>query len=485
MKSRMRAAVLLVLAGMAAEVCAAAWGQRAASLDQAKTLYVERFQGDGEASSLRQSLLRRLEKEHRFRIVDSRDASDAVVEGTGKIWLRGYISTNARTPANDRAAVYAGYLSLEVIGASGQPLWSWLATPGKLHWKSIVDDLADRAANKLLEAARESGTGAGSGSTTAGNLAQTELTGGGATFPAPLYRKWFEDFEELHPGVKIHYTLLGSKAGVEKLAAGSFDFAGSDVAPEIADSAAATAKLRRVASVMGAVVAIYNLQGEVRDLHFTPQALADIYLGKVKRWNDPEIRRSNSGMDLPDAEIAVVHRSEGSGTTWVWSNYLSKVSPEWAASAGHGVELNWPVGIGAEGNDGVADAVAKTPNSIGYVELAYAIQRQLSFAGVRNRAGEYIHPDLDSLADAAKSAGAENGVPMDISDAPGKNAYPIAGFTWLVIPAETKDSAKKAALEELLRWVLTSGQKECSALGYEPLPREIAESELRELGKER
>jgi len=482
MNRQIRTAVFILLAGIAAEVSTPAWAQRATSLAQAKTLYVENFRGTADAPALREKLVNRIEKEHRFRIVNARDAADAILEGTGQIWMRGYVSTNARTPANNRTPVYAGYLSLEVTGAAGQPLWSWLATPGKLQWKSIVDDLADRAANRLIDAAREYNATATTGPS-AGKLVQTELTGGGATFPAPLYRKWFEDFEELHAGVKIHYSLLGSKAGVEKLVDGSLDFAGSDVAPEIADTAAA-GKMKRVASVMGAVVAIYNLPGEVRDLHFTPQALADIYLGKVKMWNDPEIRRSNPGLNFPDAAIAVVHRSEGSGTTWVWSSYLSKVSPEWSTAVGHGLELKWPVGTGAEGNDGVADMVSKTPNSIGYVEMAYAIQRQLSFAGVRNRAGQYIHADLDTLAEAARSVGADTQVPADISDAPGKNAYPIAAFTWLVIPAEANDPARKAALAELLRWVLTSGQKECSALGYEPLPREIAERQLRDLGNQ-
>jgi phosphate ABC transporter phosphate-binding protein len=359
-------------------------------------------------------------------------------------------------------------------------LWSWLVTPGRLVWKSIVDNLADRAAAKMLVAAT-SAAGAVSGSVSAGQLAQTELNGAGAAFPAPLYQKWFEDFEQLHPGVRVRYDAIGSQRGIESLSAGKVDFAGSDVAPELLTGAAPAAPMRRVPATLGAVVAIYNLQGAVQDLHFTPEALAGIYLGQIHRWNDAAIRGSNKGVNLPDAEIVVVHRSEGSGTTWVWSNYLSKVSKEWAWTVGRGASLRWPTGMGVEGTEGVAETVAKTPNSIGYVELTYAIQRQLSFAGIRNRVGEFVHADLDSLAEAARSSIAGSDLPADITDPPGRNAYPIATFTWLLIPPSTGDPAKAAALKELLSWILTSGQKESSAVGYVPLPRATAEDELRGL----
>jgi phosphate transport system substrate-binding protein len=239
--------------------------------------------------------------------------------------------------------------------------------------------------------------------------------------------------------------------------------------------------LRRFATVLGAVVPIYNIKGVTRDLRFTPETLVDIYLGQVRRWNDPEIRRSNSGVDLPDAEINVVHRSDGSGTTSIWSDFLSKVSPAWATSVGRGTILRWPVGTGSEHNEGVAETVQKTPNSIGYVELAYAIQHQLSFGYVRNHAGEYIRADLDSLAEAARDSGAGGEPPKSITDSSGKYAYPIAAFTWIVVPAKTANPMKRDALTALLRWVLTSGQKECAALGYAPLPREVADSQLRRL----
>ena len=215
-----------------------------------------------------------------------------------------------------------------------------------------------------------------------------------------------------------------------------------------------------------------------QDLRFTPETLADIYLGRVRRWNDPEIRNTNKGVKLPDAEIAVVHRSDGSGTSWVWSDFLSKVSPAWSSAVGRGTTLHWPVGIGAERNEGVADAVKNTANSIGYVELTFAIQHQLSFGAVRNRTGEFIHADYESVAQAAKASGNGKAPASTITDPKGKGAYPVAAFTWFVLPEQTTDPAKRTALTELLRWALTSGQKDCAALGYVPLPRETADHQL-------
>lgn len=475
--SALRALLLLLLAGSSPM----AESQRANSLSEVKTLFVATFSGGAESAHLRESLVHRISKNGRFHLVQSPKDADAVVSGTGQIWLRGFITVNPRTPSSGREGVYGGYLSLQVAGADGQPLWSWLVTPSNLVWSNIVDDLAGRAARKLIEAG-ESAPAAPLASTPAGALAQTVIRGAGATFPDLLYQKWFEDFEQLHPGVRINYSPVGSALGDEKLAAGGLDFAGSDVAPDVAVGTAHATGLRRFASVLGAVVPIYNLKGVTRDLHLTGETLADIYLGKVRRWSDPEIRRSNKGIDLPDNEIAVVHRSDGSGTTWVWSDFLSKDSPAWSSLVGRGVILQWPVGTGAEHNEGVSEAVQNTPNSIGYVELAFAIQHQLSFAGVRNRAGEYIHADLDSLAEAAKASGIGSEPPASITDPVGKNAYPIAAFTWLIVPAQTADPAKRSALSELLRWVLTSGQKECSSLGYMPLPRDIANSQLQRLG---
>ena len=231
----------------------------------------------------------------------------------------------------------------------------------------------------------------------------------------------------------------------------------------------------RIASVLGGVVPIYNLKNLTQDLKFTPEALAGIYLGKITKWNDPTIKGPNKSAHLPDADIVVIHRSDGSGTTYAWSDYLSKTSAEWKTSVGAGLTLNWPVGTGVDYNEGVAATVQRTPNSIGYVELVYAIQHQLSFGAVRNASGEYIRADLESVAAAADSSLAGNSAsPSSITNASGKDAYPIATFTFLLLPPQINDGRKKAALLELLQWVLTSGQKECSALGYAPLPHDLA-----------
>jgi phosphate transport system substrate-binding protein len=454
------------------------WGQHASSLSQVKTVHVQDFDGGEGAALLHDAMVQRLSK-GRMQVASSADAADAVLKGTGQVWVRAWASTNARTPQRDRRAVYGGYLSLELVGARGEPLWSWLVTPGKLTWNNIVDDLASHAAKKLIEDV-ESAPQASPSSTPANARAGATLNGAGATFPAPLYKMWFEEFEASHPGMHINYTPVGSGLGIEKLAAGQLDFAGSDVAPERVLRPDDASHLRAVPTVVGAVVAIYNLPGTVTDLHLTGEALADIYLGRVTRWSDPEIRKSNRDEDLPDAPISVIHRSDSSGTTWVWSDFLSKMSPSWSASVNRGTSLNWPVGTAAEHNEGVAALVRKTPNSIGYVELTYAIQNQLAMAAIRNRAGEFIHADLESVEEAARQDGGAK-LPAGLIDSPGKSTYPIVSFTWLVFAVQARDSATRDSLMDLLRWILTSGQKSCAALAYAPLPREIAEQELRML----
>jgi phosphate ABC transporter phosphate-binding protein len=456
-----------------------AGAQRAESFSQTKTLYIDTFSGGAESGRLRENLMRHLAKS-RFKLVQSPKDADAIVKGDGQTWVRGYIAINPHTPSTDREAIYGGYLSLEVIGSNGQPLWSWLVTPGKHAWSSIIDDLAGRAARRLIEASDSSPATSVSPAAPSA-LAKTSLSAAGASFPAPLYLKWFEDFEEFHPGVHIRYSTVGSQLGEEKLIAGELDFAGSDVAPEAAVSKAGASELRRFATVLGAVVPIYNVRGVTQDLRFTPETLADIYLGRVRRWDDPEIRSTNKGVKLPDDKIEVVHRSDGSGTSWVWSDLFSKVSPAWSSSVGRGTTLHWPVGTGAEHNEGVANAVKNTPNSVGYVELTYAIQHQINFGAVRNRTGEYIRADYESVAEAAKASGNGSEPAPTITDPDGKGAYPIAAFTWIVLPAQTPDPAKRAALTELLRWVLTSGQRDCAALGYVSLPHEIADRQLRVL----
>src|SRR5208337_2779297 len=310
-------------------------------------------------------------------------------------------------------------------------------------------------------------------------VTQTRLHGAGSTFAAPLYQKWFESFQQQHPDVRISYDAVGSGLGIQLLSQGKVDFAGSDVPPSDQSPSQAATGFRQIASVLGGVVPIYNLKGLTQDLKFTPEALAGIYLGTIRKWNDAMLKGPNKSAPLPDADIVVIHRSDGSGTTYAWSDYLSKISAEWKNKVGAGITLNWPVGTGAEHNEGVASMVQRTPNSIGYVELVFAIQHQLSFGAVRNAAGEFIRADLESVAAAASAMNGNSA--SSVTNASGKDSYPIATFTFLLLPKQEKDSQKKAALLELLQWVLTSGQKECSALGYTPLPRELANRQLQML----
>ncbi len=443
------------------------------SFSQVNSLYIEPFTGGTQAAPLRESFIRRLKKSGKYRIVDTAQEADAIVRGTGQIWVRGHFTTNSRAPEANRQTVYGGYLSVEVIGKDHEPLWSYLVTPSSFSWRSIQDDLASNLVKRMLEARENSGqTPAAAGAKQV--LAAADIAGAGATFPEPLYRKWFQSFAERQPNVRLSYKAVGSEEGLHMLANGKVDFAASDV-PTLT-GVSDQKETRGIASVLGAVVPIYNLSDITQDLNFAPEALADIYLGKITKWSDPSIGKPNRNADLPDASIVVFHRSDGSGTTHAWSDFLSKVSPAWKDTVGTGTTLKWPVGTGAIGNEGVAEAVAKTPNSIGYVELVYAIQHQLGYGAVRNSSGHYIRADLNSVAEAASTAKPDS--LTAITNPPGKDAYPIVSLTWLLFPQEIKDEAKKAALFELLRWILTSGQQECSSLGYAPLPRNLAAQQL-------
>jgi len=449
------------------------------SLAQVKTLYVSPFSGGEQADRLREKFIRHLAGS-RFKLVQSAKSADAVLTGTVEIWVKGYISVNPRSASTERQAVYAGYLSVEVSRPDGEPLWSSLVTPRKLQWSDIDENLASNGAKKLVEAAAAAPEHlAGDASSPSGALAKTNLTAAGATFPDPLYRKWFEDFGQQHPEVHVSYSPIGSQSGVEKLVAREIDFAGSDVVPAVAVGTAAASQFQVVATVVGAVVPIYNLRGVTGVLQFSPELLADIYMGRVHKWNDEAIRRLNKQVHLPDSTIKVFHRSDGSGTTWIWSDYLSKTSPTWLSAVGRGTTLHWPIGTGAEGNDGVAKSVLTTPDSIGYVELTYAIRHKLSFGAVRNRSGQFIQANLESLAEAAKAPAISDEHAHSLTDSPAKFAYPIAAFTWMVVPVDLPDPAKRVALTELLKWILTSGQRACSSLGYEPLPREVVDRQLR------
>jgi phosphate transport system substrate-binding protein len=311
------------------------------------------------------------------------------------------------------------------------------------------------------------------------------LNAAGATFPAPLYQSWIASFHEHHPDIHITYSAIGSETGIQQLHDQKITFAASDVPLSDLYMSQMPLKLLQFATAVGAVVPIYHLSQTREDLRFTPEVLAGIYLGKIRKWNDPSIRAINQGVNLPDAEIIVIHRADGSGTTFAWTDLLTKTSAEWKSVVGSGTTVKWPIGQGALGNDGIASMLERTANSIGYVELSFAIQRQLSYGAVRNAAGNFTQANLSTLTAAADNSSASGAgtISSSLINAPGKDSYPITSFTWLLVPESIPDPAVKSAIVAFIDWILTSGQKECSALGYNPLPKEIVSRELEQLSK--
>jgi phosphate transport system substrate-binding protein len=304
------------------------------------------------------------------------------------------------------------------------------------------------------------------------------LTGAGATFPYPLYRKWFADYAA-ETGVKINYQSIGSGGGIRQITEGTVDFGASD--SPMTDEQLARAKYGRIMhfpTVLGADAISYNLPSVAQQLKLTGPVIADIFLGRIKRWNDPRIAQLNSGVSLPDSAIIVVHRSDGSGTTYVFADYLSAVSPEWARTVGKGTEIRWPAGIGAKGNEGVSGQIKQTPGAIGYMELAYAKQNRLAYASVQNAAGSFVVPSIESVNAAAASAVPKLGPTTDyrvsIVNAPGAQAYPISSFTWLLVHQRHPDPAKGRTLADFLRWAYTKGPAAAPPLDYAPLPGELA-----------
>ena len=302
-------------------------------------------------------------------------------------------------------------------------------------------------------------------------VAQTTLNGAGATFPYPMYSKWFSEYHKLHPDIQMNYQSIGSGGGIRQVIAGTVDFGASDGPMTDDQLKEAKMKILHIPTVLGADVPAYNIPGVTAELKFTPEALAGIFLGKVTKWNDKAIVGTNPGVSLPDKDIIVVHRSDGSGTTYIWTDYLSKVSPEWQSQAGKGTSVKWPIGLGGKGNEGVAGLIRQLPGSIGYVELIYAVQNNISYGSVKNAAGNFVKASLESVTAAAASAPK---MPADfrvsITNAPGKDAYPISSFTWLLIPEQSKDAAKGKILADFLNWMVTDGQKMTAALTYAPLP---------------
>ena len=305
------------------------------------------------------------------------------------------------------------------------------------------------------------------------------VTGAGATFPYPIYAKWFENYRHLVPSVVFRYDAVGSEAGIRRLLQNDVDFGASDSPDALHElSPNKEGDYLFFPSVVGAVVPIVNLPGTGDNIAFTPEALAGIYLGKIKKWNDPILARANRGHHLPDLDIVVVHRSDGSGTSYSWTDFLSKTNEEWKARAGTSLAPKWPVGEGAEGNDGVAKLVKELGGSIGYVEFIYAVQNHLSFGRVRNQKGEFIPASLESVAAAATNAmEPSRDFKVSIVDAPGAGSYPIASFTWLVVPARIPDIDKRVAISDFLKWMLGPGQKQAAALGYLALPGSLIDRE--------
>lgn|SRR5208283_3727812 len=469
--------MLALLPAGAAGSCA----QTAERLSQVKKLYVESLGTDKHATEIREQMILRLRKSHEVEIVSDPRQADALIKGTSRVWVTGHVSLSPHSQSLNQPTL-EGFLSVELVSKNGDTLWSYLVSPSKFPWSGIEDDLARQMVGKLLVALKGKDQPEQRAAATAA-MSLATLKGAGATFPAPLYQHWFELFQEEHPNLHISYDAVGSAEGIQRLQAGKTDFAASEMPLSDEEMEKAHDRFLHMPVVLGAVVVIYNVKGVRRGLNFTPEILSGIFLGKIRKWNDPEIRKSNRGAALPAADIVVVHRSDGSGTTFAWTDYLSKISPQWKTSVGTGATVPWPVGIGAERNEGVASAVQQTANSIAYVEFIYALQHELSFGTVRNSAGEFVKASISSVtaAAAAVAGNQSQDFRVSITNPPGKGAYPIATYTWLLLPDQTEDETKKDALSELLRWVLTSGQKKCSALGYAPLPPEVAKRALESL----
>jgi len=306
------------------------------------------------------------------------------------------------------------------------------------------------------------------------------LAGAGATFPSLLYQKWIAAFQEKFPGMAITYRAIGSGAGAEALHKGEVDFAASDAPLSDEELANFSGKIRHIPTTVGGVVLVYHLEGQVRDLRFTPEILAGIYLGKIKRWNHPLLKAANRDAMLPARDIVVVHRADRSGTTYIWTDYLSKISAEWKSAVGAATEVRWPTGIAAEYNEGIAELVAKTPDSIGYVEFIYALQSHLGYGAVRNASGRFVQADLASLAAAAATfqPAPKGDLRCSITNASGRNAYPIAAFTYFLIPDRFADPTKAQIMNTFLRWILASGQKQSASLGFVALPDTVAKQAM-------
>ena len=312
-----------------------------------------------------------------------------------------------------------------------------------------------------------------------------QINGAGATFPYPIYSKWFSEYNKLHSNVQINYQSIGSGGGIRQVTNQTVFFGATDGPMTNDQLLAAPSRILHFPMVLGADVPVYNVPGMNAELKFSGSVLADIFLGKITKWNDPAIAKLNDGVKLPSTDITVVHRSDGSGTTYIWVDYLAKVSPEWKTKVGVATSVNWPTGVGGKGNEGVAGLVTQTPGSIGYVELIYALQNRISYGSVQNMSGEFVRATVASVTAAA--AGAAMKMPADfrvsITNAEGKGVYPVSSFTWLLLYESAKDKAQAKVMVDFVKWALSDGQKFAGELGYAPLPAEVVKLELAQLAK--
>jgi phosphate transport system substrate-binding protein len=310
--------------------------------------------------------------------------------------------------------------------------------------------------------------------------AQMMINGAGATFPYPIYSKWFDEYAKVDPSVRFNYQSIGSGGGQKQIMAQTVDFGASDGPMSDDNLSKAPGKLLHIPTVAGAVVVTYNLEGNSA-LKLDGETIAGIFLGQIKKWNDPKIAATNPGVKLPDKDIVVVHRSDGSGTTFIFTDYLSKISPEWKSKAGSNTSVSWPTGIGGKGNEGVSGQVKQTPGALGYVELIYAIQNKMPYADIKNSAGEFVKPTLDSVTAALATANIPDDFRFSMTNAPGQGAYPIAGATWLLVYEQQKDAGKGKKLVEFLKWALTKGETMAKDLDYAPLPDAVQQRVLKRI----
>lgn len=454
---------------------AAAW-QRAPA-DSAQRIYVEPFATQQSSEKLRENVIAELRKVNSLAVATDASSATAILGGGGEIWIKGYRSHNPQlgdVPGNG-TPVFSGFLSVELKNSKGESLWSYLATAPAAS-RDVSKDIAKEIATNLAEFLEH-----GAVPVRVPSLPQPAITlkGAGSTFVFPVYEKWFTNYRRENPSVEITYDSIGSEAGVRRLLAHSVDFGASDSPEAIHELAPGNEKnYLFLPSLVGAVVPIVNLPAIQGDIAFTPEALAGIYLGTIKKWNDPILTRANPKNHLPDLPIIVAHRADGSGTSYVWTDYLSETSSAWKTQVGRSLTPHWPIGREATGNDGVAKLVKDLPGAIGYVEFIYALQNHLPYGRVKNRKGEFVAASLESLAAATSHIpGIKDDFNISIVDPPGAGAYPITSFSWIVVPVEIGDESKRNAIAGFLNWMLGPGQRQAAALGYLPLPQEVVARE--------